>query len=139
MYNAEVNTAITAVEETSWSIGIHDVAAIILFVAFLTIGSIQAISFIWSYIKKEWDWDKKPLPAKINLICRGIVGLTVVFYIVWLWLNPSAENWGKVFCAFVVSPVAGFSTSFIWVALFFLGYSFIYQPIAEFISWIKKK
>ena len=138
MCNIEINTT-AVIRETSWNIGTQDIIMLILLVTILTIGSIQAISVIWSYAKKEWDWHTKPIPAKISLICRGIIGLTMIFYIIWLILNPDdwqgADVWWVVFIPFVV----GAGIPFIGAMLSFFGYWFIYKPIVEIFSWIKKK
>ncbi len=139
MCNTEIDAAAAAVQETSWSIGLHDVVAFILFAASLTIGIIQLISFIYSIVKKEWDWDKRPVPSKISLIARGVLGWTIVIYIIGLLICWNSWKWTIVYMIFVSSILMGYGIPFIAAILFFFVLYFLYKPLAEIISVFKKK
>ncbi len=139
MCNTEIDTAAAVAQETSWSTGPHDVVAFILFAACLTIGIIQLISFIYSIVKKEWDWDKQPVPSKISLIARGVLGWTIAIYIIGLLIWWSSWSWTIVYMTFVSSIFIGFGIPFIAAMLFFFGHHFLYKPLAGILSGFKKK
>ncbi len=139
MCNVEIDSAAVVVEGASWSVSVHDVVAVILFVASLMICYIQVVSFIRCIINKEYDWDKKLLPSKIMLTARGIIGWTLLFYFIWLWIKwnswQGAVVWGVLILPFTAGCV-------IWIAavlLFAFGYWLLYKPMAAAIAHFRKR
>ncbi len=138
MYNVEIDTASAVVEEASKGVSLHDVVAVILFAAVLTICGIQAVSVIRSYVKKEWDWHKKPLPFNISLIARGIIGATVLFYVIWLLADWSSWSWSKVYLVLLCYPLLAALIVLAAVVVILFVYWSLYVPLSELIGRLRK-
>lgn len=136
MCNLEIVTAVA--QEVSWSFGIHEFVAVILFTAFLAICGIQAISVVWSCVKKEWDWHKKPLPSKISLIAQGVVGGTWLIYVIWLLANWSSWEWTNMSVPLFWVPMIAALISFVTVIVILFSYWFLYMPFSALFSLFRK-
>lgn len=141
MCNIELETAQAVVESTSYTVSVHDVVGIILFLAVLvlTVLTTTVEGFLMAINKKTDSWENNPKVKMAKLISKAVIGITVIFYIVYLLATWSAWNWKIPLCIFILFPLMG---ALISCAIFLLGifvYKFIYEPLTVIISYFQKK
>lgn len=139
LLNVETSVPVSAVEEIPWTFDFLDAIALVLFMAFLVMFSIDAIGMFKESFYNEEKWCSRPTPAKISLIAKGVIGITIVCYIIYLLIAWSAWR-GLVAIATIVIPfMFGFSIPYMVFLIFLFGYHFLYKPIVALISYFKKK
>lgn len=141
MCNVELETAQAVVESTSYTVSVHDVVAIILFLAVfvLSVSTITVEGFLMAVNKKTDSWENNPKVKMAKLISKAVIGITVIFYIVHLLATWSMWGWKIPFGVILLSIA---TPTLIGAVLFLLGvfvYKFIYEPLAKIISYFKKK
>ncbi|MCM1323325.1 MAG: hypothetical protein NC218_04120 [Acetobacter sp.] len=140
MCNVELNAVQATVENTSYVSSVHDVVAIILFLAVLVISVLDyTIGIFLMVVKNITSWDNNPKVKMVKLIARGVIGITVAVYSAYLFATWSTCNWKIPFCVFILMPIMALLVSFVLYLLSYFSYKFLYEPLTSLITYFKKK
>lgn len=125
--------------ESPLSVSVADIVWLILVFLYTVHFCVYAIETVKETIKSENDWSKKPIPAAIQQVAKGMIGLITVGFVIYALINWSSctiTEW-LAFCVF--APVLGIGLVFVSAIVFMFGYYFLYKPFAALISCFKKK
>ncbi len=139
MVNILVATSAPIATESACSITPLDIVWFILIFFYFIYFGVFAIAVAKDDIKNEEKWSKKPIPATIQLIAKGMIGLITVGFVIYAlinWSSCTGTEWLGFCC---LAPVFGIILAFGPTIVFMFGYYFLYKPFAALISYLKKK
>lgn len=117
-----------------FSLNVHSAFAIILFIC-------TSILFIRDMMKNwidDKEWSSRPIPTKVRIFTKGILGLTIVGYIVYLLVAWNTWTWTTPLCA-VMAPLMIFSAMALSYFIILICSALIYSWIKDMISYLMKK
>lgn len=126
-------SAVFGLEELC-SFNVHSVVAVILFICVCTL-------FVRDMMKNwidDKEWSSRPIPTKVRIFTKGILGLTIVGYIVYLLVAWNTWTWTTPLCA-VMAPLMIFSAMALSYFIILICSALIYSWIKDMISYLMKK